>query len=188
MENVMTPDLPAPAVSSAKPERMMKDVHTEHCCLQHGCKYGKDDICTVVTRKAPQSYPCEMCEFSRELPAPSAVSESLLPCAFCGGAPKLTYIGNARTPSRKVTVKCSGCRMQLTHAARVQDFAWLESHIARDWNRRPARELPSRDELREVAWFALGKSGMPAGLYLRPSQIIADEIHAHLARITGETK
>lgn len=39
----------------------MTDVHTEHCCLQHGCKYGKDDTCTVVTGKAPQSFPCEDC-------------------------------------------------------------------------------------------------------------------------------
>jgi len=39
----------------------MKDVHTEHCCLLHGCKYGKDDTCTVVTKAAPQSYTCECC-------------------------------------------------------------------------------------------------------------------------------
>lgn len=39
-----------------------KDVHTEHCCLRHGCKYGKDNECTVMLRIAPQSYPCEMCD------------------------------------------------------------------------------------------------------------------------------
>lgn len=38
----------------------MKDVHTEHCCIRHGCKYCKED-CTVTTGKAPQSYPCEDC-------------------------------------------------------------------------------------------------------------------------------
>ena len=37
-----------------------RDVHTEHCCLEHGCKYG-DDHCTVTTRKKRQSYPCEWC-------------------------------------------------------------------------------------------------------------------------------
>jgi hypothetical protein len=37
-----------------------KDVHTEHCCLRHGCKYGDDD-CTVATGQKPQSYPCEEC-------------------------------------------------------------------------------------------------------------------------------
>lgn len=39
----------------------MSDVHTEHCCLRHGCKYGDED-CTVTTGKARQSYPCMDCE------------------------------------------------------------------------------------------------------------------------------
>ena len=43
-----------------------KDVHTEHCCLEHGCKYNKDDTCTVVTGEAPQSFPCESCEYREE--------------------------------------------------------------------------------------------------------------------------
>lgn len=38
----------------------MKDVHTEHCCRFHGCKYGKAD-CTVAAKGALQSYPCEDC-------------------------------------------------------------------------------------------------------------------------------
>lgn len=38
-----------------------KDVHTEHCCIDHGCKYGEDDTCTVVTGQAKQSYGCEYC-------------------------------------------------------------------------------------------------------------------------------
>jgi hypothetical protein len=41
---------------------LIKDVHTEHCCKIHGCKYGKDDVCTVITDKAPQSFVCENCE------------------------------------------------------------------------------------------------------------------------------
>lgn len=41
------------------------DVHTEHCCLEHGCKYG-DDNCTVVTGKEPQSFPCETCRWVEE--------------------------------------------------------------------------------------------------------------------------
>lgn len=56
----------------------MKDVHTEHCCSRHGCKYGywdgkterdpkwsyrSDEICTVTSGKAPQSFPCEDCEY-----------------------------------------------------------------------------------------------------------------------------
>lgn len=41
----------------------MEDVHTEHCCILHGCKYGEDDICTVQLGKYPQSYPCDNCSF-----------------------------------------------------------------------------------------------------------------------------
>jgi len=35
---------------------MVKDVHTEHCCAIHGCKYGEEDVCTVWLGYAPQSY------------------------------------------------------------------------------------------------------------------------------------
>jgi hypothetical protein len=38
----------------------MKDVHTEHCCKEHGCKYGNTD-CTVEFGGLKQSCPCEMC-------------------------------------------------------------------------------------------------------------------------------
>lgn len=41
----------------------IKDVHTEHCCIIHGCKYN-DPNCTVITEKAPQTYPCEDCEYA----------------------------------------------------------------------------------------------------------------------------
>ena len=39
------------------------DVHTEHCCKVHGCKYGDAD-CTVVTGKKKQAYPCESCMYT----------------------------------------------------------------------------------------------------------------------------
>lgn len=32
----------------------IKDVHTRHCCLVHGCKYGEDDDCSVVQGYAVQ--------------------------------------------------------------------------------------------------------------------------------------
>lgn len=38
-----------------------KDVHTEHCCIHHGCKYGDED-CPVTNGVKPQSYPCEYCD------------------------------------------------------------------------------------------------------------------------------
>lgn len=37
-----------------------KDVHTEHCCLKHGCKYGDVD-CVVELGIKKQSFPCEWC-------------------------------------------------------------------------------------------------------------------------------
>ena len=44
-------------------ERTMTEtnVHTEHCCSIHGCKYG-DENCPVVTKEQNQSYLCEACE------------------------------------------------------------------------------------------------------------------------------
>jgi len=41
------------------------DVHTEHCCVIHGCKYGHD-TCTVVTGEHRQSGPCEECGLTLE--------------------------------------------------------------------------------------------------------------------------
>lgn len=38
------------------------DVHTEHCCSIHGCKYN-DPNCSVTTGKRPQSFPCESCDY-----------------------------------------------------------------------------------------------------------------------------
>lgn len=86
----------------------MKDVHTEHCCVLHGCKYSDDD-CTVVTRNKMQSFTCERCkmELIKEIPDPDDSNFDLLrmteyglreeciklrkqltrldgPCAICG--------------------------------------------------------------------------------------------------------
>lgn len=42
-----------------------KDVHTEHCCQIHGCKYvswwADKSKCTVKSLEKPQSFPCEFC-------------------------------------------------------------------------------------------------------------------------------
>ena len=35
-------------------------VHTEHCCILHGCKYG-DRYCPVEYGERRQSYLCETC-------------------------------------------------------------------------------------------------------------------------------
>lgn len=56
----MVKKVKAPKVWSI-PEKQ-KDVHTEHCCILHGCKYGEEDYhCTVVSGRKPQSHPCQSC-------------------------------------------------------------------------------------------------------------------------------
>jgi hypothetical protein len=46
---------------------LKKDVHTEHCCIRHGCKYGyvkgAFNACTVIDGRKPQSFPCETCQW-----------------------------------------------------------------------------------------------------------------------------
>jgi hypothetical protein len=37
-------------------------VHTTHCCLLCGCKYGDDD-CPVVLKTHEQEFICEGCEY-----------------------------------------------------------------------------------------------------------------------------
>jgi hypothetical protein len=44
------------------PQGMDKDVHTEHCCIKHGCKYN-DPACPVWLGYKAQSYVCESCSF-----------------------------------------------------------------------------------------------------------------------------
>jgi len=39
----------------------MSNVHTAHCCIIHGCKYGKEKDCTVVLGFEKQEYLCEDC-------------------------------------------------------------------------------------------------------------------------------
>lgn len=41
---------------------MSKNVHTEHCCKHHGCKYGEDEFCPVVLGLQEQSHLCELCD------------------------------------------------------------------------------------------------------------------------------
>lgn len=66
----------------------MKNVHTEHCCIQHGCKYGDND-CPVYSNRTQviQSYPCESCNLSGiySLEDLKKVLEGeVLACPHCG--------------------------------------------------------------------------------------------------------
>jgi hypothetical protein len=42
-----------------------KDVHTEHCCMRHGCKYADID-CTVRSGQKEQSFQCEVCVYEHQ--------------------------------------------------------------------------------------------------------------------------
>lgn len=44
-----------------------RSVHTEHCCVLHGCKYGVDEHCEVALGTALQSYECEECNWDSSL-------------------------------------------------------------------------------------------------------------------------
>lgn len=37
-----------------------ENVHKNHCCILHGCKYG-DGNCPVVSGEIKQKYKCEQC-------------------------------------------------------------------------------------------------------------------------------
>ena len=41
-------------------------VHENHCCKEHGCKYSEQQ-CPVVNGKIEQAFPCEECNFDREV-------------------------------------------------------------------------------------------------------------------------
>ena len=51
----------------------MKNVHTEHCCAQMGCKYGEEDSCDVWLGYKRQSFGCWT--GSKTLPIPEIPSE-----------------------------------------------------------------------------------------------------------------
>lgn len=44
---------------------VVRDVHTEHCCAKHGCKYSWQtrltNECTVMSGEKSQSHMCEVC-------------------------------------------------------------------------------------------------------------------------------
>lgn len=67
-------EMPAPTPPSLTLQPYRVGVHASHCCIVHGCKYGKPD-CPVKTREVGQEYPCEECP---EAPTPGASADELL--------------------------------------------------------------------------------------------------------------
>lgn len=57
-------------------------------------------------------------------------------CPFCDSRPKVKYIGNDHSKSRKIIIKCSDCRATITNGAIAHGFGWLEDVSQGQWNRR----------------------------------------------------
>jgi len=65
-------------------------------------------------------------------------ADELLPCPFCGSDPKLTFIGNDYTKSRKVEIKCKNinCRIKTTTAGIRADHEQVALWSIEIWNKR----------------------------------------------------
>lgn len=62
-------------------------------------------------------------------------------CPFCGGDPVMSHIGNEWTKSRKIEIKCKGCRVKRIDAAISHGFDWLEEVSIKNWNQSPIMKL-----------------------------------------------
>jgi len=62
--------------------------------------------------------------------------EEMLPCPFCNGEPKLTFIGSDYTKRRKVQIRCNGCRITLVNAGINTGSEKLAKWSIDDWNKR----------------------------------------------------
>ena len=60
----------------------------------------------------------------------------LLPCPFCGGEAKLTFIGNDHTKTRKVIIKCTKCFVKRTDATIKNNHEWCAKTSINKWNTR----------------------------------------------------
>ncbi len=67
----------------------MSSVHSTHCCLEHGCKYGDED-CPVVSGREIQEFRCEKCCVDYGFLAQSSIE-----------LPKGTYYHPLGPPKRK---------------------------------------------------------------------------------------
>jgi len=64
----------------------------------------------------------------------------VLPCPFCGGIPSIAHIGNCRSKSHKIEIKCKSCRVKRIDAAITHGELWLLNVAVENWNQRPPQE------------------------------------------------
>lgn len=66
---------------------------------------------------------------------------NLLPCPFCGNEPKVTFIGNEYSKTRKITISCKKCNAKIVNMAMKNGFTWLEKISVYKWNLRIKRDI-----------------------------------------------
>ena len=64
------------------------------------------------------------------------LADAMLPCPFCGGEPKLTFIGNDYSKVRKVEIKCKQCRVSIMNAGIKSSSEQLAKYGIASWNSR----------------------------------------------------
>ena len=70
---------------NTKSPKFEKDIHTEHCCVLHGCQYDNDFSCTVRTGEKPQSFICAACARA------GIINLDMLKIVQGGGKPRCPY-------------------------------------------------------------------------------------------------
>lgn len=75
---------------------------------------------------------------------------NLPPCPNCGSRLEAAHVGNSRTKSQKLKVKCSrlACRVERTEATMRGGIDDLIQHQERAWQ--AAQQVPERDLIREI--------------------------------------
>lgn len=63
-------------------------------------------------------------------------AEAMSDCPFCGGVPKIKFIGNNHTRSRSVEIQCTGCRVKRRDGAIHHSQEWVAKVCIGFWNKR----------------------------------------------------
>ena len=108
----------------------MNDVHTRHCCIIHGCKYG-DETCTVVTKKETQEGICEDCYETLSEGSRESLLRSISEWVRCSELRKQLREGDAAGIRRDLLSQRSQVErfIRETHPEDVIDLASWEARL-----------------------------------------------------------